>query len=58
VAVRDAVREMTNTKESKAPFFWAPFVLHGAWFHVLRQESNEKSMGRKTTEHDPVLHGC
>jgi CHAT domain-containing protein len=58
VAVRDAVREMMNTKESKAPFFWAPFVLHGAWFHVLRQESNEKSMGRKTTEHHPVLHGC
>lgn len=41
-ALRDAVREMMNTKESKAPFFWAPFVLHGAWFHVLHQESNEK----------------
>ena len=33
-ALRDAVREMMRSPETKRPFFWAPFALHGSWFHV------------------------
>ncbi|KAF2472074.1 uncharacterized protein BDR25DRAFT_18083 [Lindgomyces ingoldianus] len=35
-ALRDAVREMMDKKsvETRLPYFWASFVLHGCWFHA------------------------
>jgi CHAT domain-containing protein len=35
-ALRDAVREMMDKKsvETRLPYFWASFVLHGCWFHT------------------------
>ena len=33
-ALRDAVREMMGNPDTDRPFFWAPFVLHGSWFHI------------------------
>jgi CHAT domain-containing protein len=33
-ALRDAVREMMSSTDTDRPFFWAPFVLHGSWFHI------------------------
>lgn len=33
-AVRDAVQEIRRSPNTKQPYFWAPFVLHGAGFHV------------------------
>jgi len=35
-ALREAVREMMDKKsvETRLPYFWAPFVLHGCWFHT------------------------
>ena len=33
-AVRDAVQEIRRSPGTKQPYFWAPFVLHGAGFHA------------------------
>lgn len=33
-AVRDAVLEIRRSPGTKQPYFWAPFVLHGAGFHA------------------------
>lgn len=33
-AVRDAVQEIRRSPNTKQPYFWAPFVLHGAGFHA------------------------
>lgn len=33
-AVRDAVVEIRRSPGTKQPYFWAPFVLHGAGFHA------------------------
>ncbi|KAK6499038.1 hypothetical protein TWF481_011607 [Arthrobotrys musiformis] len=30
-SLRSAVLEIKSNKETSAPYFWAPFVLHGAW---------------------------
>jgi CHAT domain-containing protein len=35
-ALRHAVRTMSE--ETQQPFFWAPFVLHGAWFHIVHKD--------------------
>lgn len=31
-ALRLAVREMRNSSETRQPYHWAPFILHGSWF--------------------------
>ncbi|KAH0557164.1 hypothetical protein GP486_005045 [Trichoglossum hirsutum] len=35
-ALREAVREMIEKRniETRQPYYWAPFVLHGSWFHI------------------------
>ncbi|RDL39272.1 uncharacterized protein BP5553_03612 [Venustampulla echinocandica] len=33
-ALRRAVCQMMNKEGTKAPYYWAPFVLYGAWFRV------------------------
>ncbi|KAK6339846.1 hypothetical protein TWF718_009236 [Orbilia javanica] len=35
-ALQKAVLEIKNTKETSAPYFWAPFALHGAWLRGTR----------------------
>lgn len=31
-ALREAVLMIRGTRDSRLPYYWAPFVLHGAWF--------------------------
>lgn len=31
-ALREAVLSIRSARDSRLPFFWAPFVLHGSWF--------------------------
>lgn len=33
-AVRDAVQEIRRSPNTRQPYYWAPFVLHGAGFHA------------------------
>ncbi|KAK6513704.1 hypothetical protein TWF506_008143 [Arthrobotrys conoides] len=35
-ALRKAVLEIRDDKETSAPYYWAPFVLHGAWLRGTR----------------------
>ncbi|RVD88832.1 uncharacterized protein DFL_003004 [Arthrobotrys flagrans] len=37
LALRKAVLEIKNNKETSAPYYWAPFVLHGAWLRGTRK---------------------
>ncbi|KAF3192034.1 hypothetical protein TWF788_004225 [Orbilia oligospora] len=42
-ALRKAVMEIRNDKETSAPYYWAPFVLNGAW---LRGTKNGGTLPR------------
>lgn len=33
-AVRDTVQEIRRSPNTKQPYFWAPFILHGAGFYA------------------------